>query len=68
MAKQSSAYPLRLDETVHKKIKVIAKENDRTFRSQVEHILKKYIMEYERQHGEVILADTPTVAPYKEKS
>ena len=40
--KQQSAYPLRIDETLQKKVKQIAKENDRTYRAQIENILKNY--------------------------
>ena len=53
MKKQSNAYPLRLDETLKKKITVLAHENDRSFRGQVENILKNYVADYERQHGEI---------------
>jgi hypothetical protein len=53
--KQASAYPLRLDETLQKKVKKIAKDNDRTFRAQIENILKNFVAEYERVHGEIIL-------------
>jgi hypothetical protein len=53
--KQQNAYPLRLDETLQKKVKCLAKENDRTFRAQIEHILKKYVAEYEQKHGEIIV-------------
>lgn len=53
--KQQSAYPLRLDETLKKKVMQIAKDNDRTFRAQVENILKNYVAEYEKNHGEIIV-------------
>lgn len=53
MSKQQSPYPLRLEETVSKKIKKLAKLNDRTFRAQIENILKGYIAEYEKAHGEI---------------
>ena len=51
--KQANAYPLRLDEVLKKKIKVLAQDNDRSFRGQVENILKKYVVDYEREHGEI---------------
>ena len=41
--KQKHAYPLRLDETLQLKVKKLAKENDRTFRAQIENILKNYV-------------------------
>ena len=55
MATQPSAYPLRLDETLSKKIKALAKLNDRSFKGQIEKILKKYVAEYEQKNGEIIV-------------
>ena len=55
MATQPSAYPLRLDETLSKKIKALAKLNDRSFKGQIENILKKYVAEYEQENGEIIV-------------
>lgn len=51
--KQQNAYPLRLDETLQKKLKQLAKDNDRTYRAQIENILKTYVAEYEKQHGAI---------------
>ena len=51
--KQQNAYPLRLDETLQKKLKQLAKENDRTYRAQIENILKNYIADYEKQNGDI---------------
>jgi len=51
--KQQNAYPLRLDETLQKKLKALAKMNDRTYRAQIENILKKYIADYENENGEI---------------
>lgn len=55
MSKQQNAYPLRLDETLAKKVKTLAKENDRSYKGQIENILKKYVSEYERVNGEIII-------------
>ena len=55
MASQPNAYPLRLDEIVSKKIKFLAKQNDRSYKGQIENILKKYIAEYEKENGEIII-------------
>lgn len=55
MASQANAYPLRLDETVAKKIKALAKSNDRSYKGQIENILKKYIAEYEKENGEITI-------------
>lgn len=53
MAKQPNAYPLRIDETLSLKIKALAKLNDRSYKGQIENILKKYVAEYEKEHGEI---------------
>lgn len=53
MAVQKNAYPLRLDETLSKKIKVLAKLNDRSYKGQIENILKNYVSEYEKANGEI---------------
>lgn len=51
--RQQNAYPLRLEETLQKKLKRLAKDNDRTYRAQIENILKKYIADYEQQNGDI---------------
>lgn len=53
MATQPNAYPLRLDETLSKKIKTLAKLNDRSYKGQIENILKKYVSEFENENGEI---------------
>ena len=40
--KQKAPYPLRIDDVLEKKIKKLAKDNDRSYRAQIENILKKY--------------------------
>ena len=41
MATQPNAYPLRLDPTLSAKIKALTKINERSFKGQIENILKK---------------------------
>lgn len=53
MKKQPNAYPLRIDETLSAKIKVLAKENDRSYKGQIENILKKFVADCEKEHGEI---------------
>lgn len=53
--KQQNAYPLRIEETLQKKLKKLAKDNDRSYRAQIENILKNYIADYEKDHGEIIV-------------
>lgn len=55
MAKQQNPYPLRLDETLAKKVKTLAKLNDRSYKGQIENILKKYVSEYESSNGEITI-------------
>lgn len=55
--KQDSPYPLRLDQTLKRKLQKIAKDNDRSFRAQIENILKKYVSEYEHNYGEISIDD-----------
>lgn len=56
MKKQANPYPLRIDETLAAKIKYLAKENDRSYKGQIENILKKYVAEYEKENGEIIIS------------
>ena len=51
--KQQNAYPLRIDQTLQKKLKVLAKNEDRSYRAQIENILKKYVAQYEKENGEI---------------
>ena len=57
--KQKNAYPLRLDDTLQLKVRKLAKDNDRTFRAQIENILKNYVAEYEKEHGEIVVDTNP---------
>lgn len=57
MKTQQNAYPLRIDETLSKKIKKLAKLNDRSYKGQIENILKKYVTEYEIAHGPIEIED-----------
>ena len=55
MTKQANAYPLRIDETLSLKIKELAKLNDRSYKGQIENILKGYVATYEKEHGEITI-------------
>ena len=55
MSKQQNPYPLRIDETLSQKIKVLAKLNDRSYKGQIENILKQFVAEYEKREGEIQL-------------
>lgn len=58
MKKQPNAYPLRLEETLSKKIRVLAEINDRSFKGQIENILKNFIKDYEDAHGEILVPNS----------
>ena len=49
---------LRLEVSLHKTIKVLAKTEHRSFNNLVEHILQSYIHEYEMNHGLIQTEDT----------
>lgn len=53
--KQKAPYPLRIDDLLAMKLKKLAKDNDRSYRAQIENILRKYVAEYERENGEIIV-------------
>lgn len=53
--KQANPYPLRLEETLARKIRKLANENNRSYNKEIEWILKNHIKQYEIEHGEIIL-------------
>lgn len=56
MSKQPNAYPLRLDPTLAAKVKWLAKNNDRSFKGQIENILKQFVATYEKENGEITVS------------
>lgn len=46
------------DETILLKLNIIAKNNYRTRNKEVEHALKKYVDDYEAQHGAIDISGT----------
>ena len=57
MAKQENPYPLRLEQSLAKKLKQLAKENSRSYNKEIEFILKNYLAAYEREHGEIVVEE-----------
>lgn len=51
--KDSERYPLRLDRETRKKIEIIAEKNSRSINKQIEHILKKFITDYEKVNEKI---------------
>lgn len=48
---------VRLDEVTWKKLKVIAKIENRNANSQLDYFMKKGVEAYEAEHGPIILSD-----------
>ena len=53
MSKQQTSYPLRLNPILKSKVKILAKENSRSINGQLEFMVKKYLQDYEQEHGEI---------------
>ena len=52
-----SQFTLRLDLTVHAKIKKIALQESRSMTNMIEYLIKKEIRAYEAGHGEIEITD-----------
>ena len=50
---KNKTFTLRIDNTLQEKVKIIAEKEDRAITSQYERIVRKYIKEYEAQHGPI---------------
>lgn len=50
-------YSLRISEEMHEKLKLIATDHKRSENREIEYALEKYIKNYERENGEIIIAD-----------
>ena len=47
----------RIDETVYKKTKIIAKNENRSINSQLEYFVIKEVKEYEKTYGEIVIEE-----------
>ena len=52
-----SQFTLRLDLSVHAKIKKIASQESRSMTNMIEYLIKKEIRAYETEHGEIEITD-----------
>ena len=50
---KNKTYPLRIDNTLMEKVKIISEKEDRTTNKQIERIIREYIEEYESRNGEI---------------
>ena len=48
---------LRMDEDVYHKLLVLSKQESRTLNNLAEYIIKQYLVEYEKVHGEIPVQD-----------
>lgn len=60
--KQSSSYPLRIDDNLKEKMKYVADYNGRSLNKEIEQVMKKAVASFEQTHGEIKL-DTIKKAP-----
>lgn len=44
---------LRIDETTYGKLKTLSRQDGRTLNNLVEHIIRQYLSDYEKEHGPV---------------
>lgn len=50
---KNKAYPLRIDNELMDKVRMIAADEDRPINKQIERILREYVKTYESEHGEI---------------
>lgn len=50
---KNKTYPLRIDDDLMEKVKIIAEKEDRPVSRQLERIIKQYIEQYEHEHGNI---------------
>lgn len=54
---KNSTYPLRLDNDLMKKVRMIAEKEDRPISKQLERIIKQYVENYEKEQGRINSAE-----------
>ena len=54
---KNKTYPLRLDNDLMTKVKIIAEKEDRPVSKQLERIIKQYIEQYEKENGRIQSAE-----------
>ncbi len=50
---KNKSYPLRIDDELMKKVKMIAETEDRPVSKQLERIIKQFVEQYEKEHGRI---------------
>lgn len=51
--KMANPYPIRLEEELYLKLKIISEQGSRSMNKQIVLMLKKSVQSYESQHGEI---------------
>ncbi len=54
---QANPYPLRVDQKLMEKFKLIASENGRSVNKELEMLMKQSVAQYERLNGEIRIQD-----------
>lgn len=55
---KNKAYPLRIDNELMEKIRIISEQEDRPISRQLERIIRDYIEDYESEHGSITIQKT----------
>ena len=55
---KNKAYPLRIDNELMEKVRVISEKEDRPISRQLERIIKEYIENYESKNGSINIQKT----------
>ena len=51
--KSINPFPLRIEQDLLEKLRVIADDNSRSLNKEIEYIIKKEVEKYEKEHGEI---------------
>lgn len=54
---KNKTYPLRLDNELMEKIRIIANQEDRPISKQIERVMREYVKQYEQEHGTIQIDD-----------
>ena len=55
---KNKTYPLRLDNELMEKIRIIANKEDRPISKQIERVIREYVKIYEQEHGTIQIDDS----------
>lgn len=59
MAVQKNPYPLRVEDTLMSKFKVIAAENGRSVNKEIEFLMREAVRSYESRFGKITVSTPP---------